>query len=121
MGGGRLDDRSWPQTRVGTMVGGKTRSRRSRGQRSLLCVRVREATRHGEAMAAQATRWASCRSGAREGPKAQPRLQGYGARVLGCTPARGRRGPHGRAREHERDANAPAWRGGDQDGVAPYG
>jgi hypothetical protein len=28
---------------------------------------------------------ASWRSGAREGPKDQPRLQGYGARVLGCT------------------------------------
>jgi hypothetical protein len=42
----------------------------------------------------------------KNGPKARPRPQGYGARVLGCTPARGRRGPHGRARECARDANA---------------
>jgi hypothetical protein len=43
-----------------------------------------------------------------KGPKAQPCLQGYGARVLGCTPTRGRRGPHRRARERERDANPSA-------------
>jgi hypothetical protein len=108
MGGGGLDGRSWARTHVGTAVGGETRSRRSRGRCSLLCVHVRKATRHGEAMVAQAVRWASWRSGAREGPKAQPRLQGYGALVLGCTPARGHRGPHGRAR----DANAPARRDG---------
>jgi hypothetical protein len=40
------------------------------------------------------------------GPKARPRLQGQGARVLGCTPTRGRRSPHGRARERARDVNA---------------
>jgi hypothetical protein len=72
-------------------------------------------------------RGASWRSGSREGPKAQPRLRGYCARVLGCMPTRGRRGPHGRARDRERDANANTmrirWqrREGDQDGVAPYG
>jgi hypothetical protein len=55
---------------------------------------------------AQAARWASWRSGAREGPKAQPHLQGYGARVLGCTPARGRRGSHRRTHERERTGTA---------------
>jgi hypothetical protein len=57
-----------------------------------------------------------------KGPKARPSLQGYGARVLGCTPARGRRGPHGRARMRtRRDANAPSRRDDDQDGAASYG
>jgi hypothetical protein len=44
------------------------------------------------------------------GPKAQPHLQGCGARVLGCTPVRGRRGLHGRARERARDVNAARTR-----------
>jgi hypothetical protein len=61
----------------------------------------------------RSTNW---RSGAREGPKAQPRIQGYGARVLVCTPARGRRGSHGRARERERECeragNGPRRRPG---------
>jgi hypothetical protein len=41
--------------------------------------------------------------GSKKGPKARPCLQGYGARVLGCTLARERRGPHGHARGHARD------------------
>jgi hypothetical protein len=44
--------------------------------------------------------------GTKKGLKARPRLQGYGARVLGCTPASVRRGPHRRVRGHARDANA---------------
>jgi hypothetical protein len=47
-----------------------------------------------------------------KGPKARPCLPGYGARVLGCTPARKRRGTHGRTRA--RDASTPTRRGGDQ-------
>jgi hypothetical protein len=41
-----------------------------------------------------------------KGPMARPCLQGYGTRVLGCTLARERRGPHGRACGHARDADA---------------
>jgi hypothetical protein len=122
MGGGGQGDRGWAQTRVETAVGSEACTLRSRGRRSLLCVRVREATRHGEAMAARPTGMRTGGPAQEKGPKAQPRLQGYGTRMLWCTPVRGRRGSHGRARECERDRErAGNGHGGGQDGVAPYG
>jgi hypothetical protein len=122
MGGGGQGDRSWAQTRVETAVGSEACTLRSRGRCSLLCVRVREATHHGEAMAARPTGVRTGGPAQEKGSKAQPRLQGYGARVLGCTHARGHRSSHERAREHKCDRErAGNGHGGGQDGVAPYG
>jgi hypothetical protein len=119
MGGGGQGDRS-RHKRVceEAAAGGEACTRRPRGRRSLPCDRVHEASGHGEAMAVRPT-GAHPRGPAQEkGPKAQPRLLGWCARVLGCTLERGRR-----ARADARvNANAPAReRERGQDGVAHDG
>jgi hypothetical protein len=108
MGGGGHGGRSWAQTRVETAVGDETRTRRSRGRRLLLCVRVREATRHGEAMAARARGSANWRFGAREGGQ----RPGLASRVTGraCWGARLREGVAARTGARERECERDATR-----------
>jgi hypothetical protein len=62
--------------------------------------------------------------GTKKGPKARPCLQGYGARVPGCTLASAVARTIARARTRTRrgrDVGAPTRRGGDQTVAAPYG
>jgi hypothetical protein len=92
MGGGGQGDRSRHKPVCEEAVaGGEACTRRARERRSLPCDRVREASGHGEAMAARPTGAHPRGSVQEKGPKAQPRLPGWCARVLGCTLARGRR------------------------------
>jgi hypothetical protein len=72
------------RVRVETAVGGESCTRRSRGRRSLLCVRVREATNHGEVMMARPT-------GAQPRAPTQEKGHRWGARLReGDVPGRTR-------------------------------
>jgi hypothetical protein len=106
MGGGRHGGRSWAQTSVETAVGDVTCSRRSRGRRLLLCVRVREATRHGGAGDGE------CELEVRR--KGRGQRPGLASRVTvrACWGARLREGVAARtsARERERECDANATR-----------
>jgi hypothetical protein len=109
MGGGGLDGRSWARTRVGTTVGGKTHSRRSRGRRSLLCVRVREATHHGEAMARAGGEVGELevrRKRRAKGPASPPGLRCARAGVHACARASWLAQTHARTRTHRHGATA---------------
>jgi hypothetical protein len=101
--------------------GGVCRRPRTRHSFLLATVRVSHKATVGSRRRGRPRHGAERRRRHKKGPKARPCLQGYGARVLGCTLARERRGPHGRARTHTRrgrDEGAPTRRGGDQtDGV----
>jgi hypothetical protein len=95
-------------------VGGEARTRRSRGRCSLLCIRVREATRHGDADDRE--RELEVRR-KRRGQK--PSLASR-ATACACWGARLREGVAART-DARANANAPATgHGGGQDGVAPY-
>jgi hypothetical protein len=105
MGGGGQGDRGRHKRACEeAAAGGKACTRQPRGRRSLPYDRVCEASDHGEAVAARSTEARRRGPAQKKGPKVQPRLPCWRARVLGCTLARERR-----ARVDARvNVNAPA-------------